>query len=163
MDPQAQLAKSVVDQMSSQVDLLTTIAAAIFGGLAAFFVKGVFEADHDQRRLVLQLEYKLFAYLALISEGIAVFLGYLTRGSITANTPAIFGFKGLKDLNNLNEIKIDGYSTLRNLAVWQIIVFGVGILFILLFIMFNLGFVASAADRTSQEDAKPSKTQGDNS
>lgn len=85
------IARTLVEQMGSQVDLLVTLATAVFGGLIALFVQ-VLIHNSDPQKPAIKFDPKSFklVILCLLFEGASISSAYFARGTITALTPAIY-------------------------------------------------------------------------
>ena len=85
------IANTIIEQMGSQVDLLVTLATAVFGGLIALFIQ-ILIHNSDQGKNAIKFNPKTLwlVMLCLLFEGISISSAYFARGTITALTPAIF-------------------------------------------------------------------------
>jgi len=85
------IANTIIEQMGGQVDLLVTLATAVFGGLIALFIQ-ILIHNCDQEKNAIQFNPKTLwlVMLCLLFEGVSISSAYFARGTITALTPAIF-------------------------------------------------------------------------
>ena len=86
-----EIAKTIIEQMGSQVDLLVTLATAVFGGLIALFIQIlIHNSDQQKNAITFNPKTLRLVILCLLFEGISISSAYFARGTITALTPAIF-------------------------------------------------------------------------
>jgi hypothetical protein len=133
------VAESVIEQMGSQVDLLFTLAVAVFGGLIALIVQVTIhnsEADYN-KQVQLGRASQFFIVVTLLLICASIVLGYFARGSITATTPLIFRVD-MQKLDNWLDASFAGSDTLRFLVRAQVLSFIGAIASVLVLVMINL-------------------------
>jgi hypothetical protein len=86
-----EIAKTIIEQMGSQVDLLVTLATAIYGGLIALFIQIlIHNREHESSAIKFNPKTLQLIVLCLLFEGLSICSAYFARATITALTPAIF-------------------------------------------------------------------------
>ena len=82
------IAKAILDQLSSQVGLATTLATAISGGLVALVIQvAIHNRSGGTTPLVLNAQWLVLA--ALLFEALSLLSGYFARGAITDVAPIL--------------------------------------------------------------------------
>lgn len=82
------IAKAILDQLSSQVGLATTLATAISGGLVALVIQiAIHNRTAGTTPLVLSAQWLI--PLALLIEAVSLLSGYAARGAITDAAPIL--------------------------------------------------------------------------
>jgi hypothetical protein len=132
---QADIAKSVIEQMGSQIDLLVTLALAVCGGLTALFLQIVIH-NHDRSVTAVRFKRDFFLMGCLICEGASIICGYLSRATITSLTPKILQLD-FSHIDNWTRADFEGSLALRILAGAQALLFLIGIFLVLGFLVFN--------------------------
>jgi hypothetical protein len=150
---QLEIAKSVIAQMGGQIDLLITLALGICGGLAALLLQvTLHNSDPAKNSVVFKLGFLIF--LCLFCEGASIVAGYLSRASITSLTPKILSLDFSK-IGNWTQATFDGSHQLRTFTAAQGILFMLGIVFVMLFLIANAGLHRSA----KRESTPPGKAR----
>lgn len=136
---QAEIANTIIEQMGSQVDLLVTLATAVFGGLIALFVQ-ILMHNCDQQKNAIKFNPRTLwlVILCLFFEGMSISSAYFARGTITALTPAIFRI----DTSSLQTwsdapLPAGGGFALKLWPTVQFLFFFLGILTLFLFMIRN--------------------------
>ncbi len=81
-------AQVIIDQLGSQIDLGTTLATAIIGGMIALLTQiALHNASRTGRPLLLQSRWLIIAVFA--SEVLSLLAGYAARGLVTGVTPVL--------------------------------------------------------------------------
>ena len=130
-----EVGSAVVEAITGQGDLLTTLSLAIIGGLFAFAVQIVLHNEGNElKRISLNAIWALMLCAALQLGSIVA--GYMLRGTLVAAIPMIFGSKFAVD-SQLQDNQIIGLDKARELAVYQFSFFAVGILMMIVFLLLN--------------------------
>lgn len=87
-----EIAKQLISGMGSQIDLLVTLAVAIFGGIIALSIQ-IAVHNHKPENTKIQLCGNWLLILALATQGTSIVFGYFARGAITDVTPLLFNLK----------------------------------------------------------------------
>ena len=110
-------AEKILEAMSSQIDLLTSLSVGICAGIAALFIQiAIHNRSGDAARLRLQWKNALF--IAFAAEGVSLVFGYLSYGAITAASPAILSLK-LDATKMWTEHAFPNAATIRCLLIAQ--------------------------------------------
>lgn len=81
-------AQVIIDQLGSQIDLGTTLATAIIGGMVALLTQiALHNASRTGRPLLLQARWLIVAVFAC--EVLSLLAGYAARGLVTGVTPIL--------------------------------------------------------------------------
>ena len=83
------IAKAILDQLSSQVGLATTLATAISGGLVALVIQVAIHNRSGGTTTPLVLNAQWLILAALLCEAISLLSGYFARGAITDVAPIL--------------------------------------------------------------------------
>ena len=133
---QVETAKSVIAQMGGQIDLLITLALGICGGLTALLLQVTLH-NGDKNKEAVIFRGTLLLLLCLLCEGASIIFGYLSRGAITSLTPKLLR-QDYSKIDNWTQTTFDGSRPLRALPALQGILFIVGIVLVLLFVVANV-------------------------
>jgi len=135
----SEIAKTVIDQMGNQVDLLVTLATAVFGGLIALFVQVlIHNSEPNKTQITFKGKSLRLVIAALLLEGGSICFAFFARGAITSLTPAIFRVDTSK-LDNWTDASLPsgGGFALRVLPTIQFLLFFLGIVTLALFMIQN--------------------------
>jgi hypothetical protein len=81
-------AQVIIDQLGSQIDLGTTLATAIIGGMVALLAQiALHNTSRTGRPLVLR--YRLLILAVFAVELLSLVGGYIARGTVTGVTPIL--------------------------------------------------------------------------
>lgn len=134
-----EIAKTIIEQMGSQVDLLVTLATAVFGGLIALFLQIiVHNTDPNKTPVIFTAKSFRLVIAALLLEGGSISVAFFARGAITALTPAIFRVD-TSGLESWSQAPLPGGGdvALRLFPTVQFLLFFLGILLLAIFIILN--------------------------
>lgn len=132
---QAEVARSVIDQMGGQIDLLVTLALAICGGLTALLLQIILH-NHDREKSGISFKRDRLLFGCLICEGTSIILGYFARAAITSVTPQLLRLD-YSAIDSWSQAEFDGNSQLRTFAGAQALLFIIGIFLVVVFIISN--------------------------
>jgi len=136
---QEEVARSVIEQMGSQIDLLITLALGTCGALAALILQVVLH-DSDPSKNAIRFRGDRLLLGCLIAEGGSIICGYLSRASITSLTPALFKLK-YAEINNFTEAPLEGGANLRIYVGLQVLLFILGVFLVFWFVSLNLKLI----------------------
>jgi hypothetical protein len=139
------IAKAILDQLSSQVGLATTLATAISGGLVALVIQvAIHNRAGGTTPLVLKSQW--IVTLALFIEGVSLLSGYLARGTITDVAPILMQLPadswhaaaGLPhEASRFGAVAFPGSRLLSFMVETQFITMMVGLFLIFIFAFLN--------------------------
>jgi hypothetical protein len=150
---QAEIAKSVIEQMGSQIDLLVTLALAVCGGLTALFLQIVIH-NHDSSVTAVRFKRDFLLMGCLICEGASIICGYLSRATITSLTPKILQLD-FSHIDNWTNANFEGSSALRILAGLQALLFIIGIFLVVVFLISNSNLLRKKDTDEPQNTSAP--------
>jgi hypothetical protein len=140
-----EIAKSVIEQMGAQIDLLVTLATAVFGGLIALFIQILNQkSDLTKANVGFDQRSQRFMLLCLVFESLSICAGYLARSSLTALTPAIFRVNP-SALQSWSDAQFPGRFFLGLWPTLQFLLFGAGMLMLFLFMFRNRHLLGGAS------------------
>lgn len=127
--------EKILEIISSQIDLLTTLSVGICAGIVALFIQ---IAIHNRSGEVskLRLKWKDLLLAAFVFEGLALVFGYLTYGAITDAAPAILSLT-LDANKTWVDHPFQNASLIRFLAIAQFVFFFAGIICVLACLLKN--------------------------
>ena len=131
------IADLVVQAIGSHSDALITLGTAICGGIVILIVDFKFKASQD-----VSINGVGAMVAAFILEGLSVVSGILVRGSLVDSIPALYGAQ-YKSTESLDHNQIDALFIINIFAFAQIILFLLGILALLIFVIRNWNTIAS--------------------
>jgi len=134
-----EIAGKIVESISSQIDLITTLSVGICAGIAALFLQiGLHNHSKDGQKLILNWQNLLF--IAFCCEGISIIFGYCAYGSITDATPIIFSLTFVQG-KIFTEYEFRNAALIRWLAIGQFIFFVGGIVCVFICLLKNKGLL----------------------
>jgi hypothetical protein len=134
-----EIAGKIIESMSSQIDLITTLAVGICAGIVAIFLQiGLYNHSKDGQKLILNWQNLLF--IAFFCEGISIISGYCAYGSITDATPIIFSLT-FEQGKTFVDYEFRNAALIRWLAITQFIFFVGGIICVFICLLKNKGLL----------------------
>ena len=130
------IARILIEQMNSQIRLLFSLSTAICAGIVVLFFQ-VLLNNSDPQKTKISLQWDWVLILTFILEGISIFLGYLSRGAIISLTPQIYKLAS-PDIEDWAKVDFKGNNLLRLLALYQFLLFLLGLVTILLVVLKNI-------------------------
>ncbi len=131
------IAESVIDQMSSQIELFTSLSLAMCGGLLVLATQVLLHNhSRDSSKELIQLKAFYLWIVSFVLEGLAICFGALSRSVITDVTPTIFHLDFSK-LETWAQARFPGEEVLSTTATAQFAFFFLGIVAIFLFSLAN--------------------------
>ena len=135
----ADTAVKIIDSISSQIDLLTTLSVGICAGIVALYIQiALHNRGNDNSKLILKWQFLLI--LCFFLEGSSILLGYLAYGAITDAIPIIFPLQFVQD-KIFSEYEFTNSCMIRALAIFQFLFFLGGILCVFCCLVKNQGFL----------------------
>lgn len=132
-------AGKIIESMSTQIDLITTLSVGICAGIVALFLQiALHNHSKNDQRLILNRQNLLF--IAFCCEGISIISGYCAYGSITEATPIIFSLD-FEEGKTFVEYEFRNAALIRWLAKTQFIFFLGGIICVLICLLKNKGLL----------------------
>jgi len=132
-----EIAKTIIEQMAGQTDLLITLATAVFGGLIALVVQIlIHNCDRSKDQIAINLKSLWLVIACLLLESVSIASGYFARATITALTPAIFRVD-TSTLESWSDAQFSGRFALTLWPSMQFSLFVLGILMISVFVIRN--------------------------
>lgn len=129
------IAISLINQISSQSELLMGLSTAICSGIFILFLQ-IYIHNFDPGKSKVIFRNFMFLIIAFFFEGLSLVFAYLLHGSIVSVTPAIFKHAN-PDVANWTHVPFDGAINIRCLAVGQFLFFITGVFLILIFVFMN--------------------------
>lgn len=131
----ADIAGKIIESMSSQIDLLTTLSVGICAGIVALFLH-IATHNHSKDNSKVILKWQFLLLIAFFLEGLSIVFGYLAYGAITDATPMIFSLP-FEQGKTLVEYNYRNSSLIRALAITQFAFFSGGILCVFICLLKN--------------------------
>lgn len=130
-DPElnVKIAEALIDRMSSQIEILLSISAAICGGIVALYVQLAFKKVESN----VKLNGANYLILSFIFEGLSIIFAYIANGAITALTPSIYRYSNPM-IENWTSFSFDGSLSINISSFIQFMFFIIG-MFLLLFVV----------------------------
>lgn len=125
----------IIDSISSQIDLLTTLSVGICAGIVAIYIQiAIHNRGKDSSKLVLRWQDLLI--ISFFLEGVSIVSGYCAYGAITDATPVILSLSFEKE-KMFAEYAFSNSCMIRSLAIIQFLSFLGGILCVLICLVKN--------------------------
>lgn len=131
----SEVAQSVIEQMTTQIDLFISLSLGICGGLLLLAMQILFHNQDTSKRPVAVRHFYLW-FLSFLSEGASICTGALSRSAVTSVIPAIFQIK-FASVRNWTHADFEGAAQVRISAIFQFSLFFLGIILIFLFVLAN--------------------------
>lgn len=128
-------AEKILETISSQIDLLTTLSVGVCAGIVALFIQIAIH-NRSGEASKLRLRWKDLLLAAFIFEGLALVFGYLSYGAITDAAPAILSLN-LEATKTWVEHSFRNASLIRYLVLAQFVFFFSGIICVLACLLKN--------------------------
>ena len=116
---------NIVDSITSQVDLLTTLAVAICGGIVALLVQVGFHNSDDSKKKA-TIRWGCLLLVAFGAEGVSLIFGYLTHAAVTDAIPILLQLE-YDSSKTLAELDFEQEGHIRTAMIVQALAFGIGI------------------------------------
>ena len=131
-----ELAKSIIEAFTGQIDLTTSFSLALLAGYSAFHLNGKLGSAARKG-----LKGLVWSRMAIGSCSISLLIGYVAKGAVTAAIPRLmtYDYSSLAFASmHIDDIlqKIE-YSHLSVLAALQAVLFVVGVLMTIVFAIQN--------------------------
>lgn len=140
-----EIAKMSVQAIYSEVNLFITLSLAICGGLLVLMGSTVVHNnDHGKRRIEFQLPVLLV--IAFILQVLSACLGLGCVGALTDAVPAIFGAR-YQSNSSLYETDFAGRIEVATTGKYQVLLFALSLLAMVLFIIANWSLLRSKKER----------------
>jgi hypothetical protein len=147
------LAQSIVEQLGTQIDLIWTLSTAAIAAMLALQLQIVFH-NREKDKKPIEIKASVLIYLAFLVQGLAVLVGYFARGALTNLTPAIYkAYDPAGVFTNFSQQTFGGSGTLRNLVLWQFVLFFFGVAVLCTFAFKNREILHSRLEKTSGADS----------
>jgi hypothetical protein len=141
------IAKTIIEQLGAQIDLVTTLGTAISGGLVALVVQIAIHNRSDGAT-PLELRALWLVPVALGIETLSLLSGWIARGAITTLTPVLMQLPaenwhgsatGTQTDLLFGEMDFAGATELASYVATQFIAMLVGLVIIFVFASLNIG------------------------
>lgn len=135
------IAQEILTQLGSQVDLGTTLATALIGGMVALLTQvALHNAQHKEKSL--RLDQRWMVLFVFGAELVSLIAGYLARGTITGVTPILLQLPEAGWLVGGNpvgftDVEFKHSGTLRVTMLVQMLSLFIGLVFICCFAYAN--------------------------
>jgi hypothetical protein len=135
----------IVEQLGSQIDLGTTLATALIGGMVALLTQiALHNTSRSERPLALRSRGLILAIF--VSELLSLVAGYIARGTVTGVTPILMQLppEAWKDKDGplgFTHVVFDHAAILATAMQVQVILLFIGVLLICLFAWANRKFL----------------------
>ena len=129
-----EVGRTIIYAIFTQVDLVTTLSVAVLGGFVALLVQIAFH-NMDQKKTRFLINWFYLVPIFLLLECVAILLGYLEIGAVTAAIPSLLNTN--YSLANLADQEINQLNLIRALAIIQFVAFFVGIICVVLLLFKN--------------------------
>ncbi len=131
----ADTAGKIIESISSQIDLLTTLSVGICAGIVVLYIQiAIHNHGKDNSKLI--LKWHVLLLISFFVEGISIVLGYCAYGAITDATPIILSLPFEKG-KLFVEYDFKNSCMIRSLAIWQFLFFLGGILCVFICLIKN--------------------------
>lgn len=128
-------AEKILETISSQIDLLTTLSVGICAGIVALLIQIAIH-NHADGSAKLRLRWGDLLFLAFFCEGASLVLGYLSYGALTDAAPIVLGLV-LDSTKTFAQHEFPNAGLIRGLALTQFLLFFVGILAVFVCLLRN--------------------------
>jgi hypothetical protein len=130
------IAPALIEALSSQSTILSSMGLAVLGGLLAFSMQIIFH-NHTESSRPIRVGKMISVWICASCEVAAVFLGYFISGAIVSALPILFNSTYAPD-KALHENAIERLDVIRYLSLTQFAFFLVGAIAIVWFVASNL-------------------------
>ena len=131
----SEVGEGIVAAITSQVDLLTTLAVAICGGIVALLVQIAFHnSDNEKQRVIFVWGPLLLA--AFVAESLSILFGYLTYAAVTNAIPIVLQAQ-FEETKILAEQEFRQNALIRVVMTFQFVMFGLGIVCVFVVLLRN--------------------------
>ena len=134
MKTDADIARAVLDQITSQSDLLTTLSLGICGGLLFLMMQVMLHNGKEAQKI--RFRWPALLVACFLTEGASIASGVFSRAAITAITPTVFSLD-FSRIGNWTDAQFPGHDFLRVTAGMQFILFFLAIIELCVFILAN--------------------------
>lgn len=130
------IAPALIDALSSQSTILSSMGLAVLGGLLAFSMQIIFHNHGDSNRPI-KVGKMISVWICAGCEVVTVILGYLISGAIVSALPILFSSTYAAD-RALTANAIEPIGLIRDLSLAQFAFFMVGAIALVYFVSSNL-------------------------
>jgi hypothetical protein len=132
-----EVAKSVVQQISSQIGLVISLSLSIYGGLLILMQHATMHNhDHADDKKPIRFQWPMLIMLVLAFEGLAILCGLLAVGFLSGSIPAIYN-TDFRSVDNLTDVHFAGHVQIKASAGLQLLLFFLGIATLSTFLVVN--------------------------